>query len=115
MARRGARPGDYLMTDDYYGRTYYASELTQDFWGSWAKKPLIRNMQEIASPLSDPLPVPFFTGSNYEFTPVCVGETAPPTVGLTSVPTNPNNAAVQVLNLFPTIGTMQVGCTFEVY
>ena len=112
MARRKQRKGDWLATDDYTGFTRYASELKQDFWGSYAVKPLLRNMQEIAAPLNDPEPVPFYRGPSYESTPVCVAEVAPQYVGNTTVPTNPNNMAFQVLNLNPTLGDMTVGCTF---
>lgn len=114
MARRRGRPGEWLMSDDYYGQTHYASDLSRDFWGSWAKKPLERNLQEISSPLSDPAPVPFYNGPTYETTPVCVSETAPLFVGNTNVPTA-QNIATQVLDLFPAIPDMQVGCNFEVY
>lgn len=114
MARRGGRPGDYLMVDDYYGFTKFASQLREDYWGNYAEKPLLRNLQEISFPLNDPQPVPIFRGANYEFTPVCVGETAPKYVGNTLIPTARDNAAVQALNLFPSIGTMEVGCTLKV-
>lgn len=114
MARRNGRPGAYLMTDDYTGMTRYASELREDYWGSFAKKPLQRNMQEIGSPLEDPEPVINYRGPSYEYTPPCVGEVAPFKVGLTNIPTNPNNAAFQALTLSPGIGMMAVGCTFIV-
>lgn len=115
MARRGQRKGDYLMTDDYFGQTYYASELTQDFWGSWAKKPLLRNLQEISSPLDDPAPVPFYNGPTYEATPVCVGETAPLFVGLTNIRTSQTGVGVEALGLFPAIPNGAIGCNFLVY
>jgi len=115
MARRGQRKGDWLAADDYTGYTRYASKLRKDFWGAYAEKPLKRNLQEIATPLSDPRPVPFFRGANYEITPTCVAETAPLYVGNTTVPTNPNNMAFQVLNLDPGLGDMSIGCTFEVH
>lgn len=114
MARRNGRKGDYLATDDYYGFTSFASQLHKDFWGSYARKPLLRNLQEISSPLNDPEPVPFYRGPNYEYTPPCIGEIAPPYVGLTNVPTNPDNMAFQVLNLNPAIPDMEIGCTFIV-
>lgn len=114
MSRRGQRRGDWLATDDYFGFTRYASQLKRDYWGSYAVTPLIRNLQEIASPLSDPEPVSFYRGPSYEATPPCIGETAPEFVGNTTIPTNPNNAAFQVLNLSPGIGEMEVGCTFIV-
>lgn len=115
MARRQGRKGDYLATDDYTGFTHYRSELSYDYWGSLVKKPLLRNLQEISSPLNDPEPVPDFRGPNYEFTRNCIGETAPDFVGLTNVKTSNKNAAAQVLNLFPHLGTMSVGCTYEVF
>lgn len=114
MARRNGRPGDWLATDDYTGFTEYASNLKRDYWGAYAKKPLLRNLQEIASPLNDPQPVAFYRGPDYEFSPVCVGGTAPTYVGNTTVRTNPNNAAFQALNLDPSIPEMVVGCTFVV-
>lgn len=112
MARRNGRKGDYLATDDYTGFTVYASKLQRDFWGSYAVNPLKRNLQEIATPLNDPEPVSMYSGPNYEFTPVCVAEIAPNYVGNTTIPTNPNNAAFQALNLNPAIPDMEVGCTF---
>lgn len=114
MARRNGRKGDYLATDDYTGFTSYASELKRDYWGQFARKPLLRNLQEISSPLDDPAPVPFYRGPSYETSFACEGETAPAFVGLTNVPTNPNNAAFQALVLNPSIGSMSIGCTFEV-
>lgn len=114
MARRGGRLGAWLAADDQTGFVHYASELKRDFWGAFVKKPLLRNLQEIASPLNDPTPVPFYRGGNYEFTPTCVGEVAPVYVGNTTIPTNNNNMAAQVLNLSPGIGEMAVGCTFIV-
>lgn len=115
MARRGGRPGSYLMTDDYFGFTRFASKLKRDFWGNYAERPLKRNLQEIASPLNDPLPVNPFRAASYEITPVCVGELAPFNVGSTNTPTNPNNMAFQVLNLDPGIGDAEIGCTFRVH
>lgn len=114
MARRAGRKGDYLATDDYTGFTHYASELKRDYWGSYAKRPLGRNLQEIASPLNDPEPVSFYRGPNYEATFACIGEIAPSFIGITSVRTNQNNAAFQALNLNPAIPDMEVGCTFIV-
>lgn len=115
MARRGQKRGDWLVTDDYYGFTRYASKLRKDYWGALAEKPLKRNLQEIAVPLNDPAPVPFYRGPNYEETPVCVAETAPLYVGNTTVRTNSNNMAYQVLDLDPGVGSMEVGCTFRVH
>ncbi len=114
MARRNGRPGDYLMTDSYYGFTRYASELKRDYWGEYASRPLKRNLQEVASPLNDPQPVPNYTGPNYEISATCLGETAPVYVGDTTVPTNRNNAAAQALALFPGIGQASIGCSFKI-
>lgn len=76
--------------------------------------PLKRNLQEIATPLDDPAPVSFYRGPQYEsFTP-CDAEIAPFYVGNTTVPTNPNNAAIQALNLNPAIPDMEIGCTFVI-
>ncbi len=114
MARRGGRKGDWLATDDYTGFTVYASKLKRDYWGNLTVSPLLRNLQEIASPLNDPEPVPYFRAPSYEFTPPCVGELAPAYVGNTTVPTNQNNMAFQVLNLSPGVGEMEIGCTLVV-
>lgn len=115
MARRSGRKGAYLMTDDYTGFTHYMSELQLDYWGSYAKNPMLRNLQEIASPLNDPEPVLEYRGPNYEFTRKCIGETAPEFVGNTTVKTSQNNAAIPALSLNPSLGQMQVGCTFRVF
>lgn len=114
MARRSGRKGDYLGADSYTGFTQYASKLKRDFWGNYAVRPLLRNLQEIATPLADPYPVLPINGPSYEVTNACQAEIAPLFVGLTNVPTNNNNMAAQVLNLDPGIGDMAVGCTFIV-
>lgn len=114
MARRGGRPGAWLATDDYTGFTLYASELKKDYWGSYAKTPLLRNLQEIASPLSDPYPVAYYRPANYESFNPCVAEVAPTYVGNTTVRTSQQNAAFQALNLNPAIPDMTVGCTFVI-
>lgn len=114
MARRRGRPGDYLMTDQYYGFTRYASEIQQDYWGAYAVKPLKRNLQEIATPFNDPEPVSRYSGPSYEYTRPCVGEVAPQYVGNTNVPTSNDNMAFQALNLNPAIPDMSIGCTFIV-
>lgn len=114
MARRNGKKGAWLGQDQYTGMTRYANELKLDWWGSRAINPLKRNLQEIATPLLDPEPVPFNTGSDYEATYACIGETAPTYVGNTTVPTNPNNMAFQVLILNPAIPDMEIGCTFIV-
>lgn len=114
MGRRSGRKGDYLATDSWTGFTEYASNLRKDYWGEYSRHPLKRNLQEIASPLDDPAPVPFYRGPQYETSVPCDYEVAPPKVGLTNVSTNPNNAAFQALNLNPAIPDMIVGCTFIV-
>lgn len=114
MARRRAKLGDWLVTDDYTGFTVYASQVKKDYWGAMAVKPLKRNLQEIATPLGDPYGLPFYRASNYEYTAPCAGELAPTFVGNTTVPTNPNNMAFQVLDLSPAIPDMEIGCTFIV-
>lgn len=113
MARRGGRKGNWLATDDLTGITCYASELKLDFWGNYTKKPLLRNLQEIATPLGDPYPVAFYTGPTYEKVDPCDLEVAPPTIGLTNIPT-PNYPAIQIMGWNPGIGTMSVGCTLIV-
>lgn len=115
MARRAGRKGDWLATDDYTGFTRFASELQYDYWGALTKKPLLRNLQEISSPLNDPEPVAYFRGPNYERTRNCIGEVAPLYVGLTTIPTSQNNAAFSALDLKPSLGQMAVGCNFVVY
>lgn len=114
MARRNGKKGTWLATDDYTGFTVYASKLKRDFWGNYAVKPLLRNLQEIASPLNDPQPVSFYRGPNYESFPPCGAEIAPRFVGNTTVPTNSDNMAFQALNLNPAIPDMEIGCTFIV-
>ena len=107
--------GSWLATDDTTGFTKYGEELKLDFWGNRTAIPLERNLQEIAQPLDDPMPIPFFRGSNYQITNGCLAETAPLFVGLTNVRTNTNNAAIPVLGLNPSLGDMSVGCSFRVY
>lgn len=116
MARRNGRPGNYLMTSDYSGVTCYASELVFDYWGNKGKpnEILKRNLQEIATPLSDPYPVPYYIGPQYEQTTACQFEIAPLFIGNTNIPFPNNTNASQVLNLNPAIPDMQIGCTFRV-
>lgn len=113
MARRNGRKGEWLVTDDYTGFTRYASQVTEDYWGALTVKPLLRNLQEISSPLSDPEPVPYFRGSNYEQSNGCLTDSAPAFVGNTNVPTSQNNAAYQAF-INVGIGDMAVGCNFIV-
>lgn len=116
MARRNGRRGDYLATDYYTGFTCYASQLREDFWGAHARKPLQRNLQEISSPLNDPQPVSVYSGPSYEtYSTACVGAVAPFYIGTTNIPTNQNNAAFQALNLKPGLGSMEIGCSFQIY
>lgn len=114
MARRSGRKGNWLATDDWTGFTEYATTLKLDYWGNRTRIPLRRNLQEIASPLDDPAPVPYFRGPNYEITRSCIGEVAPAFVGNTTIRTNPYNAAFQVMDLNPGIGDMSIGCSFFV-
>lgn len=113
MARRRGKPGDYLITDDYYGRTTYQSKTTTDYWGNIVEKPLIRNLQEISQPLSDPYPVNYYRGPQYEQTTACQFELQPLFIGNTNVPF-PQTNATSIFNLDPAIPDMSVGCTFEV-
>lgn len=115
MARRRGKLGDYLMVDDYSGFVEYASKLKRDYWGSYAKRPMKRNLQEIATPYSDPQPVPNYRGPDYETITPCQANVAPVFVGNTNVKTNTNNAAAQALDLFPGVGDMEIGCNFRVY
>lgn len=114
MARRNGKPGDYLITDDYLGVTTYASKVTTDFWGNVVQKPLLRNLQEIATPLNDPYPVPLFRGPDYEQTIACQFEIQPQYIGRTTRPF-PNTQLTQLLDLNPSLGSMFVGCTFRVF
>jgi hypothetical protein len=102
------------MTDEYYGFTRYNTDLKRDYWGVYAQKPLKRNLQEIACPLNDPEPVQPYRGPSYEASDPCIAEIAPLYVGQTTVLTNYDNMASQVLGLDPGIGDMAVGCTFLV-
>jgi hypothetical protein len=114
MARRHGRPGNWLATDDITGATVYGSKLKRGYYGELAVKPFQRNLQEIASPLNDPTPVPFYRGPQYEVTPTCVAAVAPLFVGTTTVRTSFNNAAAQALDLDPAIPDMEVGCSWIV-
>lgn len=113
MARRGGRRGDYLASDDYTGITCYASQLQKDYWGNRTVKPLKRNLQEIASPFNDPLPVPFFRGPQYESTTACEFETQPLFIGTTTKPF-PQTQVTELFGLDVGIGDASVGCTFVV-
>jgi len=112
--RRTGRKGNYLMTDDTLGWSVYASKVKRDYWGNETTVPLLRNLQEIASPLEDPQPVPVYRGPAYEYFNPCDAEVAPTYVGLTNVPTSQSNMAFQALDLAPGIGEATVGCTFIV-
>lgn len=115
MARRQGKKGDYLMTDDYTGFTSYASQLNKDYWGNYTRKPLIRNLQEVASPLLDPIPVSIYRGPQYEVVNPCIFETMPIFIGLTNVLTPQNSPANQALNLDPAIPDQEVGCTLVIH
>lgn len=114
MARRNGKPGQYLMSDDYTGVTEYASKLQLDYWGNWTRKPLIRNLQEVASPLNDPLPVSIFRGPQYEQTSVCDFETQPLFIGTTNRRT-PDSFSTNVLGFDPGVGEASISCTFIVH
>lgn len=121
MARRSGRRGDFLGTDDTTGFTEYGSKLRLDYWGNRTAHPLKRNLQELASPLADPFPLPFYRGPSYEDTPAGIGTVLTSFVGNTTVPTNPNNMAAQVLwttNGVPVVDLaipdMAIGTTFNV-
>lgn len=113
MARRNGRPGQYLMTDDYTGFTEYNGKLKEDYWGNYTVKPMERNLQEIASPLLDPLPVSIYRGPQYEKTDGCQFELQPTYIGRTNIPT-PDSWITNILGLDPSIPDMAVGCTFIV-
>lgn len=114
MATRHGRKGDYLLTDDYRGYTIFGSQARRDYWGNLTLKPLIRNLQEIASPLNDPEPVIDYRGPEYEQADPCEFESVPQYVGLTLVPTNLTGPYFQVFNGNPAIPDMIIDCTFVV-
>lgn len=113
--RRGGRKNDWLFTDELTGFTQFGSKIKTGYYGERAVKPYKRNLQEIATPLTDPAPVPMYSGPSYEITSPCSAEVAPLYVGNTTVRTNPNNPAFQILNLDPGIGSATVGCTLVVH
>lgn len=115
MARRNQRPGDHLASSDYSGCTTYASKLIRDYWGNLGEKNeiLARNLQEIASPLSDPYPVAIYNGSMYENVNPCQFETQPTYIGRTNRPF-PVTAYTTLFDLDPSIPNMSVGCTLVV-
>jgi hypothetical protein len=95
MARRGGRPGKWLIPDDYYGITRYNNEVRTDYWGNLATKPLKRNLQEIATPLNDPEPVQPVRAPNYEVVNPATTDVVPTFVGSTTSHTNLMSAAYQ--------------------
>lgn len=115
MARRNQKPGDYLATSDYSGCTEYASKLVKDYWGDYGLQGevLERNLQEIANPLTDPYPVSFYRGPQYENVNQCDFELQPRFIGKTTIAFKNTNLTT-LLNLDPGIGDMAVGCTFTV-
>lgn len=118
MARRNQRPGDHLATSDYSGCTTWASKLQQDYWGNYgeAREVLKRNLQEIATPLSDPYPVDIYLGPQYENTTECDFEVQPAFIGKTTKPF-PNTYYTSLFHLDTSalaIPDMSVGCTFTV-
>lgn len=115
MARRNGRKGDYLASDDYTGVTKYASRMQTDYWGNFVEKPLLRNLQEIASPLNDPYPVNIYRGPVYENVNACVFEVQPVFIGTTNIRTPQNSELVSTLGLAPAIPDQIVECTLIVY
>lgn len=115
MARRRQIRGNWLASDDTSGFTKFGTQLKLDYWHNRTAMPLKRNLQEVATPMEDPYPVPFYRGPQYESFNPCDAELAPLYVGLTNVRTNPNNAAIQALNLEPGVGSAIIGCTLRVY
>lgn len=115
MARRNGRKGDYLASDDYTGITTYASRLKEDYWGNRVVKPLLRNLQEIASPLNDPYPVNMYRGPVYENVNACTFEVQPVFIGTTNKRTPQNSTTVATLGLAPAIPDQIVECTLVVY
>lgn len=113
MARRNGRKNNYLASDDYSGFTCYASELQKDYWGNYVKRPLLRNLQEIASPLADPYPVDVYRGPVYENTTICQFELQPLFIGTTTTRT-PITLTTFVLGFNPGVGTASIGCTFRI-
>lgn len=114
MARRRGKPGKWLATDDYSGATVYANTLKRDYWGNRSAKPILkRNLQEIASPLDDPRPVPFYIGSQYEQTNECMFETTPQYIGTTLIPFPPSQF-FPPFGFNPGIGEATIGCLFTV-
>lgn len=115
MARRNGRPGTHLVIDQYTGFTTYRERVSRDFWGSWAIKPLKRNLQDIATPLLDPYPVDVYTGSAYEtYETPCIFERIPFYIGTTNIRTPTTSPAAQAIFNTTGIGDMEVGCTFMV-
>ena len=112
MARRNGRKGTWLATDDYTGKTVYANKLQIDYWGNYTTKPLKRNLQEIASPLNDPQPVPFYRGPTYEAVSTNSVTTLPTYVGLTNVKTSLSYGSSLFVDVG--IGEAAIGTTFIV-
>lgn len=112
MARRNGKPGSHLVIDQYTGFTTYRERIKRDFWGAYAKRPLKRNLQDIATPLLDPYPVDVYTGSAYEQIPnTCVFETLPLYIGTTNIRTPTTGDAAQAFLNIPAIPDQEVGCT----
>ena len=96
MARRNGRPGAWLMTDDDTGFTRFNSQLKRDYWGNYTEHPLQRNLQEIATALTDPYPVFPVRGPQYETVAnVATLVSAPTFVGVTSIRTDLTAPAIQ--------------------
>ena len=114
MARRNGRPGDYLFADMYTGFTKYRTQVRKDFWGSFAERPLLRNLQEIATPLLDPYPVGDYSPGTYEQIDECVLNSTPPFIGKTNIPT-PIGPAVQNAGGAVAIPDQEIGCNNWIY
>lgn len=115
MARRRGRKGEYLASDDLTGFTHYRSALKLDYWNNLVKRPLLRNLQEIATPLNDPRPVPIYRGPVYEHTEACDFELQPLFIGTTNV-LSPSYPSAQALGITPpVVGVAEVECTLVVF
>lgn len=115
MARRNGRKGDYLYTSDYTGVAGYASRMQKDYWNDYNDgKILQRNLQEIATPLNDPYPVPMYNGPDYEKGVECASEIIPLFIGRTTRRTPTGTTTIQALGVDPGVGQMSIGCTFIV-
>lgn len=95
--KRSYRRGDWLATDDYTGFTTYGSKLKRDYLGNYAERPLERNQQELAKPLTDPTPVPLVRPQQYEVVSTAAVSSLPTFIGITTVSSKRTSLAAQVL------------------